>query len=286
MSVSRIIEASERTTAAETSGSDSTEVREDWEIAGEAWAHAALDWAYRFEPYARDAIEYIFALLDVGDGCDLVDLACGSGYALGLAERRGANTAGIDASKGLIEIARGRAPNGELVVGSMFELGWDDESFDVVTSFNGIWGGCQEAVDEAFRVLRPGGSVAITFWGPGQALDLRDFFIVLGSTAPGTADELMSLAAIGAPGVCEGMLESAGFEIVERGATSAVIEAVDSADAWTTLRSPGVALPSIEHVGEEELRRQVLGAIEPFKAADGSYRLVNELTHVVARKPV
>lgn len=262
------------------------DTRQDWEIAGEAWSHAAHDWAYRFEPYARDAVEHVFGQLGVGPGCDLMDLACGSGYALGRAERRGATTAGIDASARLIEIAGRRAPSAQLVTGSMFELPWADGSFDAVTSFNGIWGGCQGAVDEAYRVLRPGGSLAITFWGPGEALDLRDFFIVLGTTAPGVGDELKGLASIGAPGVCEGMAESAGFVVVERGATSAVIEAVDAHDLWRTLRSPGVAVPSLQHVGEVELRRQTLAAVEPFKARDGSYRLVNELTHVVATKPV
>ena len=262
----------------------SDDTRPSWQIAGDAWGHAALDWAYNFEPYARDAIDHLFRSLSVGPGRDLLDIACGSGYALGRAERLGATTAGIDASAGLIEIAKRRAPASELVADTMFALPWDDESFDVVTSFNGIWGGCQEAVDEAYRVLRPGGSIAMTFWGPGKALDLRDFFIVIGSTAPGAADELIGLASIGAPGVCEGMLENAGFVVTERDATSAVLEAVDADALWRTLRSPGVVLPSLEHVGEEELRRQVMAAVEPFRDNDGSYRLVNELTHVIAHK--
>ncbi len=262
-----------------------TDPRPDWEIAGEAWAHAAIDWAYGFEPHARDSIDHIFDAIGVGADCHLLDMACGSGYALGLAERRGATTTGIDAAAGLIEIAGRRAPNTELVTGSMFELPWADASFDAVTSVNGIWGGCQGAIDEAYRVLRPGGSMAITFWGPGHTLDLRDYFIVVGTTAAGVAEELKGLAAIGAPGVCEQMLESAGFTVDDRGATSAILEAVDADDAWRRLRSPGVVLPSLQHVGEDELRRQVLAAIEPFLADDGSYRLVNELTYVTATKP-
>ncbi len=260
-----------------------TTERADWEIAGEAWAHAAIDWAYGFEPYNRDAVEHVFGRLRIGSGRTLLDMACGSGYALGLAERLGATTAGIDASAGLIEIAGRRAPTSELVVGSMFDLPWPDHTFDAVTSFNGIWGGCDAAVAEAARVLRPGGSLAVTFWGPGKALDLRDFFIVLGTTAEGAAEELMSLASIGTPGVAETMFDAAGFRVVERSAASAVIEARDDDEVWRILRSPGVVIPSLEAVGEAELRRRALEAIAPFRADDGSYRLVNEVTMVIGR---
>ncbi|MEM9565764.1 MAG: class I SAM-dependent methyltransferase, partial [Actinomycetota bacterium] len=253
------------------------------EIAGEAWGHAALDWANRFEPYNRDAIEHVFNRLRIGPNRTLLDLACGSGYALGRAERLGATTAGLDASAALIAIAGRRAPTSELIVGTMFELPWADDSFDVVTSFNGIWGGCDGAVAEAARVLRPGGSLAVTFWGPGKALDLRDFMIVLGNAAAGAADELKSLASIGAPGAAEAMFDGAGFTVVERSASSAIIEAIDADEIWRTLRSPGVVVPSLEAVGEDELRRRALDAIAPFRADDGSYRLVNEVTTVIGR---
>ncbi len=260
------------------------DTRPDWQIAGEAWEHAAVDWAYRFEPHSRSAIEHVFAATGVEAGVDLLDLACGSGYALGIAEGRGSTTSGIDASAGLIEIAARRAPNAELQTGSMFELPWTDESFDVVTSFNGIWGGCQPAIDEAFRVLRPGGSIGLTFWGPGKAMDLRDFFITLGTTTPGVAEELMDLASIGKPGVCEAMVTSAGFTVTERGGTSAVLEFTDDDDAWQVLRSPGAVLPSLEHVGEDALRSLVLESVTHCRAEDGSYRITNEVTHLIAHK--
>ena len=255
----------------------------DWEIAGEAWSHAAVDWMV-FESHSRDALEQIFSQTGVTKGTKMLDIACGTGYAMGVAERRGAEVSGIDASAGLLEIAKRRAPAGEFVAGSMFELPWEDESFDVAISINGIWGGCQDAINEAYRVLKPGGSMGITFWGPGKALDLRDYFIVIGTAAPGEAEELMQLAAIGTPGVAEEMFESAGFVVEERAATSGIIEASSDDDVWRVLRSPGITVAPLAELGEDELRKRVLESVAPFRYEDGSYRIVNEITHMIARK--
>ena len=59
-----------------------------------------------------------------------------------------ASAAGIDAAAPLVDIARARTPEADVRVGSMFELPWGDETFDAVTAINGIWGGCEAAVEE------------------------------------------------------------------------------------------------------------------------------------------
>ena len=46
------------------SATDSPPV-EPWRQAGEAWEHAALDWAHHFEPYSRDAIETVMHRTEV-----------------------------------------------------------------------------------------------------------------------------------------------------------------------------------------------------------------------------
>lgn len=256
-----------------------------WQDAGAAWGRHPADWAFLVEPYARDAVEAVFDLAAVGPGTRLCDVACGSGLALARGHRLGAMTSGLDAAEPLLEIARRRSPDSELVAGDMFHLPWPDASFDVVTSFNGIWGGCDAAVAEMARVARPGGLVAVTFWGPGHALDLREFFMVLGRSVREVKDELRGLASISAPGVAEAMFTGAGLEVVTRGSTAARMEWPDPEIAWRALRSLGPTQAALDALGEETLRPRALAAIESFRHPDGSYLLANELTHLVGRRP-
>jgi 2-polyprenyl-3-methyl-5-hydroxy-6-metoxy-1,4-benzoquinol methylase len=66
------------------------------------------------EPYALSANEVLFDRLGVTAGVRLLDIACGSGFAAALAERRGAQVWGIDASEQLVAIAAARSSGGEL----------------------------------------------------------------------------------------------------------------------------------------------------------------------------
>lgn len=258
---------------------------EGWIQAGHAWSHAATDWAYGFEPYARDAIDTILGDIGVGPNTRLLDVACGAGMALGRAHRLGATVSGIDAARGLLDIAARRAPDASLVHGTMFDLPWDDDSFDAVLAFNGVWGGCDEVVAEMARVCMPGGRIAFTFRGDSDRLDLLEYFLTLGASGPGVSEEIVSLAAINSPGEAERIAAAAGFIEIERSTTEAILELANDDEAWRVLRSPGLAVPSLQHSGEDVLRKNVLKAIAPFRSDDGSYRLTNELVHLIARLP-
>ena len=94
----------------------------DWIESGRAWGERATDWAYLVEPYARRANDALFDRAGVGPGTRLLDIACGSGYAAGVAAARGAVVAALDASEELITIARARTPDADFRVGDMFGL--------------------------------------------------------------------------------------------------------------------------------------------------------------------
>ena len=202
----------------------------DWRAAGEAWGRSANDWSCLYEHYSIDVLIALLARLSVGPTTSLLDIACGSGLAVRIADAMGATVAGIDAASELVAVARERTPTADVRIGSMYELPWPDGSFDVALSVNGIWGGCDAALAEAFRVLRPGGLIGISFWGTGPPLDARTFFRIFADHAPDEhLGSMRHLNNISFPGVAEEMLTASGFAVVERGSRTSVIEWPDGA---------------------------------------------------------
>jgi SAM-dependent methyltransferase len=258
----------------------------DWRAAGQAWGSRANDWSCLYEHYSIDVVLAFVGALELGPATALLDIACGSGVAIRLADATGAAVSGIDASSELVEIARLRTPRADVRVGSMFALPWADETFTAAWSVNGIWGGCQEALDEAFRVLRPGGRIGISFWGQGPPLDIRDLFRVFARRAPDAhRSSMRQLNDISVPGVAETMLVASGFEVVERGARTAVIEWPDEEIAWRAISSLGPAQPALREHDHAVLRREVAAVLERCRDERGVYRTRSEQCFVVARKP-
>lgn len=257
----------------------------DWRAAGEAWGHAAADWSTLFEQYAVDAVAAIAARTGVGAGTRVLDVACGSGWAMRFLRGLGADVAGIDAAARLLDVAVERNPHSEIVHGSMFDLPWAPRAFDAVVSINGIWGGGEDALREAHRVLRPGGTIGISFWGKDEPLDLRPFFFAVAAHLDRDhVDGMVSINNIAQPGVAEDMLTAAGFEVLERDRRTSVLEWPDEDIAWRALRSVGPIVPALRNSNPAAVRRDALAAIDHCRTARGTYRFENVQDVVIARR--
>jgi SAM-dependent methyltransferase len=226
-----------------------------WTMVDEGWGRKAADFATLGEP--GNCREYVTMhhRLGVDAGDRLLDVACGSGLAIELARLRGALCSGIDASPRLIAVARDRNPGCDIRVGDMHALPWDRASFDVVTSFRGIWGTTPDAIAEIRRVLRPGGRVGITVWGhikvsPG-AWALAPFRLA----AVEKVDNQAAMVSLGRPGAGEQLLESYGFHDVERVDVPFAWEFADPEVYARAMASSGPGYEAIQNVGEAEFHR-------------------------------
>jgi ubiquinone/menaquinone biosynthesis C-methylase UbiE len=114
--------------------------------------------------------------LNLKPGAHVLDVCCGSGAsAIPAAQAVGpeGSVLGIDLAESMLEIARAKArvrglANVEFRVGDLLDLGLSAPGYDAVVCVFGVFfvPDMSAAVRELWRVVRPGGKLAITTWGP------------------------------------------------------------------------------------------------------------------------
>ena len=121
----------------------------------------------------------LLALLALQPGSRVLDVACGTGIVARMAAPHMGATGvvvGLDLHGGMLAVAREQEPTGVWVQGSATALPFATAAFDVVVCQQGVqfFPDRLAALQEMYRVLRPGGRVALVVWGaldhnPGHA---------------------------------------------------------------------------------------------------------------------
>jgi 2-polyprenyl-3-methyl-5-hydroxy-6-metoxy-1,4-benzoquinol methylase len=152
-------------------------------------AKAANDWRWHRLFPDREFLEldqkdhiarYIFAAGYV-EGGGILDLGCGAGYGLDFLSRRSASAVGVDiSSSALIFAKRSYKGNFEISLQDASSLGFRDDTFDIVVSFEVIehLRRVQSYLSDVRRVLKPGGLFIVstpnkTLMSPGRKSPIR-----------------------------------------------------------------------------------------------------------------
>lgn len=245
-----------------------------------------------FNQIARQNVGMAEALCEAVDprpGQRVLDVACGSGTAALVAERRYCEVTGLDYVPELIERAEARAlANGQTVdfrVGDAQEMPFPDDSFDVVLSVYGV----QFAPDqertarELLRVCKPGGRIGLA--GPIPEGWSGDWFAAHAEHAPPPPGVRSPLRW----GTAEGLEELFGSDVRsirnERRLALQYYRSIDHAvEVFSTYFGPTIrALETLDPADQETFLDDLRTVMSRYdRAADGTAIVENRYLQTIA----
>lgn len=221
--------------------------------------------------------------LGLKPGQSVLDVCSGSGAsAIPAAEKVGpdGHVLGVDLAENLLQLADAKARrlglgNVEFRVGDLMSLGFADGRFDAVICVFGIFflPDMPAAVRELWRMVRPGGKLAITTWGPNFFEPANSaFWKAIQEEAPQLHKSFNPWDRISEPSGLGAMLREGGIEHCEIAAEAGTHPVASPQAWWTMLMGSGyrgtldqldaAALARVREMNMEFVRRSALASVE------------------------
>jgi len=251
------------------------------------WSADPEGWALFSEPHNLPLFEAVLRAAHVGGGTRLLDIGCGTGLILRLADSDGALVSGVDISPGLLEIAADRVPEADLRRADLQHLPFPDESFDAVTAVNSFQFAEDPvaAIADAARVLVPGGRLAVGMFAEPERAQSTAIHIAMSALTPPEREAEHAPYALSAPGNIESALQSAGLSIHDAGEVDCVWAYDSAEDAVRGLIGSAGGTRAVEGSGEAKVRAVIEDALRPFTDGAGRIAMRNRFRWIVAVKP-
>lgn len=234
----------------------------------------------------------LVAAAHLAPGMDVLDVACGTGVltlAAAAAVSPGGKVVGLDANPGMLAVAHAKAPEIKWYEGSAETLPFAPECFDAVVSQFGLmfFGDKTAALRQMWRVLKPGGHLAIAVWSAlDEAPGYARMTALLGRLfGDGVANLLRAPYSLGDP-------EAFGKLVARAEITEPVIEWMPGEAHFPSIRSwvhtdvRGWTLSGeLDDEQFERLVREAERELADLVAADGSVRFDHPALVATATKP-
>ena len=261
------------------------------ELAGwDAKARAYDDYAGRI---TAQVVEPLLDAASVVSRVKLLDIACGPGYLAGAGAERGADAVGIDFAPSMVSEARKNFPRATFRQGDAEALPFEPERFDAVVCGFGLGHlpDPDNALLEAFRVLRPGGHYAFSWW---CTPDKHEFFeLVMGAVkAYGTLDVPLppapSMFRFSEPTECQRSLTNAGFSNVKVQEYALHFELTSAQEALDLIAKSSVRMAMVLELQTKEalarIHQAILEGAQKYNRA-GGFRIGWPALVASGRKP-
>ena len=166
----------------------------------------------------------------------------------------------------------------------MFALPFDEGSFDVATSFNGIWNRCDEALSQARTALIDHGLLGLTYWGAFERMGLMPYFLTVIKHSP-PSHQAANIEHGETSKVIVDMLRATAFEVLEQGTVEVTNEWPDVDTAVRALAAAGPSVPAIEAIGYDDFCLALRESIAPMHDQQRrvGVRITSEFGWVTAR---
>ena len=213
--------------------------------------------------------------LGLNEGQSVLDVCCGTGASAIPAARcvgPQGSVLGVDLAENLITLAQAKAVEEGLTqaifkVEDMLAIEPKDAVFDAVVCVFGVFfvPDMQGAVRELWSRVKPGGTLAITTWGPDFFEPANEaFWKIIQQVAPSFHKTFNPWDRISTPSSLLAMLEASGVEGVKIDEEHYIHPITQPEDWWTTVMGSGYrgTIDKLDPASQQKVRKLNLDFIE------------------------